>query len=351
MNRDVYLNELEALKAEAEKIPNTRLMVMGKLNALFMMNMQYERIMVNRDLPEHPYKLTKEIIADTRTYLNRWQQLNFCEPETPELLTGKSAVMEDKHENLFQNLWVNFNEADYTQRIARFSYRLKINDLQDGFLKGKRIIDVGCGHGNFAHAFLEAGAEYVLGIDYGEKNIDYATKARDRLGVGPDRMEFRLESAYAIQEADNSFDFAVQNGVFHHLDNEHKAYAELARVLKPEGWLWVYTGGKGAISRDLWDVSMYIMRDVPSQFIIWYLSQIGLGVGKRYHLGDALNATYRHETWEGITSRLSDLGFSNFKRLVGGYETDFDHDVIEKDKYGVEKFGGGDLRLLGQLTS
>lgn len=265
------------------------------------------------------------------------------------MLVGKSAVMEDKHERLFQNLWINFNEDDYTQRIARYTFRLNINDLASGFLNGKRVIDLGCGHGNFAHAMLDAGAEYVLGLDVGEKSIEYAIKARDRLGVSTSKLEFRHESAYSIQEPDDSFDFVVQNGVFHHMDDEHKAYSEVARVLKPGGWLWVYTDGAGAISHDLWDASIHILRDVPSPFIIRYLADLGLNVGKRYHLGDGLNATYRHDTWEGLTGRLATLGFGNYKRLTGGYDTDFDHDVIAKDKYGVAKFGSGDLRLLGQL--
>lgn len=71
MNKEMYLTGLTELQREADQIPNTRLMVLGKLNAMFMLNMQYERLMVDRNLPEHPYKLTKEIIDDVRTYLKR----------------------------------------------------------------------------------------------------------------------------------------------------------------------------------------------------------------------------------------------------------------------------------------
>jgi hypothetical protein len=81
------------------------------------------------------------------------------------------------------------------------------------------------------------------------------------------------------------------------------------------------------------------------------LDYLNIETGKRYHLGDGLNATYRHETWEGLTERLSMFGFGNFRRLVGGFPTDFDHDVIVQDRYGREKFGEGDLRLLAQKVS
>jgi hypothetical protein len=33
---------------------------------------------------------------------------------------------------------------------------------------------------------------------------------------------------------------------------------------------------------------------------------------------------------------------------VGGFPTDFDHDAIEADPWGREKFGDGDIRVLVQ---
>lgn len=98
----------------------------------------------------------------------------------------------------------------------------------------------------------------------------------------------------------------------------------------------------------MWDASLFILRDVPHDFTLGALDKLNLETGKRYHLGDGLNAVYRHTSWDEITSRLSRFGFGNFRRLIGGFPTDFDHDVIMADKYGREKFGEGDLRLLAQ---
>jgi hypothetical protein len=70
---------------------------------------------------------------------------------------------------------------------------------------------------------------------------------------------------------------------------------------------------------------------------------------KIVHLMDGMSATYAHTNWEKMTKRLADLGFGNFKRLTGGCDTDFDLDRIEKDPYGREKFGEGDLRILCRL--
>jgi len=73
----------------------------------------------------------------------------------------------------------------------------------------------------------------VYGIDISPVSIHNATTVvvRKRLS---DRVTFRVMDAEATEFTDNYFDYAVVNGVLHHLDLE-KAYRELARILKPEG--------------------------------------------------------------------------------------------------------------------
>ena len=49
---------------------------------------------------------------------------------------------------------------------------------------------------------------------------------------------------YIKQILKNYYDFAIQNGVFHHLDNEDKAYREIYSVMKKSAYLWFYTDGE-----------------------------------------------------------------------------------------------------------
>ena len=110
----------------------------------------------------------------------------------------------------------------------------------------------------------------------------------------------------------------------------------------------MYTNGEGAVSHDLWDAPVGVLREVPAEAVLERLDFLGVETNKRYHLGDGLNATYRHTSWDELTTRLSSYGFGEFRRLVEGFPTDFDHDVIAEDPFGPEKFGEGDLRLLAQ---
>jgi len=348
MEETTYKNSLDELIRIAEEIPNTEMMAAAKISTLVVLNMRYEIIMLDRSLEQHPSRLVSNYIRDAITTLNSWKEVVFIEAENKIVASAKSEDMEQFHNQLFQELWINFSDIEYEQRIERYQKRLRINGIDNHWFNGLRCIDFGCGHGNFAHALIREGADYVLGIDFGERNIEYSLRARDQLEVPTHRLDFRVEDVYCVSEADDSFDFAIQNGVFHHLEDEDAAYGEVYRVLKPGGWFWIYTDGEGGISHDLWDASAYILRDIPALKILDLLDRINVETGKRYHLGDGLNAIYRHTTWEALIRRLEHVGFGNFRRLVGGFPTDFDHDVIAEDRWGKEKFGSGDIRLLAQ---
>lgn len=347
----IYLVELEKLERLADEIPNTRMMSLAKVTVLILLNMRYERIMLDRHLPSHPYLLVAELAREAYRFLSGWREISFIEPPSRPVLSRQELPLEQHHRDLFQQLWVRFSPQEYEKRIDRYVHRLRINGLGRQRLTGLRCIDIGCGHGSFTHALLREGARYAYGIDFGEESIGYALSARDRLGIEPQQLEFKVESAYQIGKPDGTFDFAIQNGVFHHLQDEEAALREVRRVLRPGGWFWYYTDGSGGIGYDLWDTSRTILRDVPLSLTLSFLEYLQIETGKRYHLGDGLHAIYRRTTWDELTQHLERAGFGNFRRLTGGFDTDGDLEAIQKDPYGREKFGEGDLRVLAQLLN
>jgi SAM-dependent methyltransferase len=342
-----YLTDLTEFEQFAATLPDTRMLAVAKVTACMVMNMRWERIMVDREFPEHPWPHAQELVRDAHRTLRTWSEAAFVEGESAPL-GSVSDAMEERHHDLFQTLWVNFSEADYEDRIARYTCRLEVNDLADGFLSGMRVADFGCGHGNFLHACLRAGATSGTGIDYGEESIRYSQSARDRLGVPAEVLDFRVGSVYESGLDTDGYDLAIQNGVFHHLDDEDAAYREVHRILKPGGWFWIYTDGSGAVSHDLWDASVRILKQIPYDAVLEVLDFLGVETNKRYHLGDGLNAVYRHTGYDEFVARLEGYGFGTPRRLTGGFPTDFDGDAIEADPFGVEKFGSGDIRLLVQ---
>ncbi len=101
---------------------------------------------------------------------------------------------------------------------------------QFGDLRGKRVLDYGCGAGEGAIYFAKQGAQTV-GMDVSQGMLDAAHKLAEHHGV---QIETRRVESARLPAADGEFDFIYGNGVLHHVDLE-TARPELARVLKPSG--------------------------------------------------------------------------------------------------------------------
>jgi SAM-dependent methyltransferase len=103
-----------------------------------------------------------------------------------------------------------------------------------GDLRGRRVLDVGAGTGTLAAALAERHACKVWGVDSSAEMLEVA-QARAPRGVG-----FKLGAAEALPFKDRWFERAVLRLVVHLLDRP-RAFAELRRVLRPEGKVAIAT--------------------------------------------------------------------------------------------------------------
>lgn len=101
--------------------------------------------------------------------------------------------------------------------------------------RDKRVLEIGCGAGFDALAFIEAAAEYT-GLDIAPENVDRTRAHLQLYGYTP---EIVLADAENLPFADASFDILFSNGVLHHTPHIEKAFAEANRVLRPGGEFWV----------------------------------------------------------------------------------------------------------------
>jgi SAM-dependent methyltransferase len=140
----------------------------------------------------------------------------------------------------------HFHDAQAAGRAARFSdlasLRFRDADYLDhetwvrpafellGDVRGKHVLDYGCGHGMAAVVLARRGA-VVSGFDL---SAGYVDEARRRARANEVAAEFRQADAEALPFADRSFDAVWGCAVLHHLDLR-RAGAELSRVLRPGG--------------------------------------------------------------------------------------------------------------------
>jgi len=101
-------------------------------------------------------------------------------------------------------------------------------------LRGKRILDAGCGSGYSTELLRDRFApSRLVGFDLMEEQIELA---RARI---VDSAELRVGDITRIDEKDASFDAVFVFGILHHVPQWRVALEEIARVLVPSGVLLV----------------------------------------------------------------------------------------------------------------
>ena len=101
---------------------------------------------------------------------------------------------------------------------------------------GLQWLDVGCGSGAFTEVLTaRCVPAKVVAIDPCEGQLSYARR-RSRAGA----TQFRLGDAGSLPFADGSFDAAAMALVISYLPDPVKGAAEMARVVRPGGWVATY---------------------------------------------------------------------------------------------------------------
>jgi SAM-dependent methyltransferase len=105
---------------------------------------------------------------------------------------------------------------------------------------GGRILDVGCGQGFESARFLDPSRQ-VVGADY---SSDAVVTAAGR--YGPEGLRVAQMDALGLGFLSASFDGACSSHLIEHFTDPEPHVAELARVLKDDGVLYVLTPNKPA---------------------------------------------------------------------------------------------------------
>lgn len=111
-----------------------------------------------------------------------------------------------------------------------------------------RILDIGCGHGDFLRTVYER-TPHTYGLDPDSQALACNTVVRHKV-VG---------RAEALPFADSTFDLVVCSWVLEHLEQPGAAFREIARVLKPGGRFIFLTP-------NAWNYNVWLIRCVPQRF-------------------------------------------------------------------------------------
>jgi ubiquinone/menaquinone biosynthesis C-methylase UbiE len=118
------------------------------------------------------------------------------------------------------------DEENFPSTIDPRIYHVKLIREHLGDLRGKRVLDVGCGKGRFARVFKDQEPEAeIWGLDISEAMLRFV----------PEGIHTRAGSMTELPFEDGFFDAAYATESLEHAVEIGKAVAEICRVVKPGG--------------------------------------------------------------------------------------------------------------------
>lgn len=98
-------------------------------------------------------------------------------------------------------------------------------------IRGRRVLEIGCGMGLHSEHLVRAGAELTT-IDISPTSVEATTRRMQLKGLTAD---VRQMDAQTLEFPDGTFDFVWSWGVIHHSAMTGRIVREIHRVLKPGG--------------------------------------------------------------------------------------------------------------------
>ncbi|OLP18028.1 SAM-dependent methyltransferase [Leptolyngbya sp. 'hensonii'] len=140
-----------------------------------------------------------------------------------------------ERERQFHDLWAaaievdGINVKDYFEACTAPENRFILQKIGD--LRGKSLLDLGCGAGESSVYFSQRGACCVAS-DYSPGMVDVTLKLAAANGV---QLEGKTINAMEIDFPNNTFDLVYAANLLHHLPDADRALQEMHRVVKPGG--------------------------------------------------------------------------------------------------------------------
>jgi 2-polyprenyl-6-hydroxyphenyl methylase/3-demethylubiquinone-9 3-methyltransferase len=125
--------------------------------------------------------------------------------------------------------------------------------------KGLRILDIGCGGGLLSEPMARLGAE-VTGADPSTTNIEIARLHAAQSGL---TIDYRATTAEELAAAGETFDVVLNMEVVEHVADVPLFLSEVARMVRPDGLMFVAT-----INRTL---KAYALAIVGAEYVLRWL--------------------------------------------------------------------------------
>lgn len=143
-------------------------------------------------------------------------------------------------------------------------------------LKGKRVLDLGCGYGESCSYFIKKGAQEVVGIDISRKMLEVAERENSHGNI-----EYLEMSMDEIDNLTEKFDLVYSSLALHYMEDFKKLLTDINNLLR-EGGLFVYSQEHPLVTP----------HETGQR---WTRDENGMGV--HYNLANYMKSGKRETTW------------------------------------------------------
>jgi 2-polyprenyl-3-methyl-5-hydroxy-6-metoxy-1,4-benzoquinol methylase len=158
----------------------------------------------------------------------------------------------------FSREWFDEIDAKFIYGARLFATRNEPFDriLPFSQLRGRRVLEIGCGMGLHTELLVRAGAD-LTSIDLSDTSIE-ATRRRLAIKGLKSRVE-RMDAEHLAFD-DRSFDFVWSWGVIHHSARTGRVVRGIARVLEPDGEARVMVYNREGVPAKLSFLTSHVLR-------------------------------------------------------------------------------------------
>lgn len=230
----------------------------------------------------------------------------------------------------------NISKKIISPRVQQY-----LDMLPKHYLRNSFVLDSGCGPARYINVMLKEKPKMIFGMDQG-KDIIKANKLKYKKNK---KISFSVGDVSKLNFKSNFFDLVVSSGVLHHSKNPiNLSIKEHARVIKKNGYFFVFIVGTGGMQLKLWKFCRALLEDVGIEKTYNYLK----GKISPLRIQGFLDHSFGEyqETGRREFEKILKKNFSSFRRVKGILGADCTPEIYNKDKFFKSRFGDGDLRYL-----
>jgi len=187
-----------------------------------------------------------------------------------KIKTRKESVKVDLRLFLY-DIYYNMSIKSNLLRVLCSPFKFLIRGTQ--IIPGKKLLDVGCGSGQFLYEMNKCGLD-VYGIEPGKKS----------------QSKFNIKSdLFKAKYSEESFDIVTMNHVLQHVDNPKRMLKEIHKILKPNGLFIVSASNTRSLTYFLFRENWFQL-DIPRHLfncsdktLMQFLEENGFWVIKNRH--------------------------------------------------------------------